>query len=65
MILQLASIFAYCISMAIPTPDYYDYSENYVYHDDPAYKLEIVCKGVGTDMVHCGYIPFLKELRNK
>ena len=63
MLLQLASIFAYSISLAVPTPDYYDYSENYVYANDPAYKLEVVCENVDSNMVKCSFIPFLEELR--
>ena len=63
MILQLASLFSLCLTASVPTPDYYDYSENYEYKADPAYKLSVVCDGFGTDMVHCKYIPFLEELR--
>ena len=63
MLLQLASIFAYSLSIGVPTPAYYDYSANYVYTDDPAFKLTVVCDGFGTDTVHCKMLPFLAELR--
>ena len=65
MILQLASLFAYCTTVAVPTPDYYDYSADYDYHADPAFKLEVVCEGFGTNAVHCKFLPFLEELRNR
>ena len=63
MIAQLAGLLALCLSASIPTPDYYDYSANYVYNDDPAFKLTAVCDGYGTNIVRCQWIPLLEELR--
>ena len=53
MLIQLASLFALCISSSVPTPDYYDYSENYQYSTDVSVRL------VYTDR----WIPPVEELR--
>lgn len=63
MILQLAGLFAICLSNSVPTPDYYDYSANYDYSTDRSMKLVSVCDGFGTNVVHCKWIPLLEELR--
>ncbi len=53
MILQLASLLSLCLTASVPTPDYYDYSENYSWQSDVSVRM------VYTDR----WIPLVEELR--